>query len=145
MTYRITLETNPDPEELAKLETGMVTNAMQKGMHEPALHFAFMIRDENNRVLGGVDGEIWFGCLHINHLWVDEPIRGSGYGEKLMLSAENFATEKGCTFTTANTMILEVVTFYKKLGYEVEFEREGYLKGSVMYYLRRDLALRGVV
>lgn len=139
MAYRITLELNPKKEELALLKTGMVENAKLKEIHDTTQRFAFIIRDESGEVLGGVDASIWFGCLHIKHLWVDESIRGSGYGAKLMLSAENFATEKGCTFTTANTMIMEVVSFYTKLGYEIEFERKGYQKNSVMYYLRRDL------
>ena len=33
----------------------------------------------------------------------------------------------------------EALDFYKKLGYYVEFERHGYLKESVFYFLRKDL------
>ncbi len=74
-----------------------------------------------------------------------EAIRGEGYGAKLMLSAENFGAEKGCTFAAANTMVWEVVTFYKELGYEIEFERKGYLKGSILYFMRRNLPIKHTV
>ena len=140
MPYRISLELKPKEDELAILKTGMMEDAKNKAGDDAGERFAFFIRDDANKIVGGVDGEIWCGCLHINHLWVDEPIRGEGYGQKLMLSAENFGSERGCTFSAANTMILEVVSFYKKLGYIVEFERLGYLKSSILYFLRRDLA-----
>jgi ribosomal protein S18 acetylase RimI-like enzyme len=139
MTYRISFELNPKPEDVSVLEHGIVDDAMQKRGVDPVEFFAFFIRDENNKILGGCSGKIWCGCLHIRHLWVSEIMRGKGYGAKLMLSAENLGSERGCTFAAANTMVLEVVDFYRTLGYEIEFERKGYLKDSVLYFMRRDL------
>jgi ribosomal protein S18 acetylase RimI-like enzyme len=42
------------------------------------------------------------------------------------------------TFSTVNTMDWEALDFYKKLGYEVEFERHGFLKDSIFYFLRKE-------
>lgn len=139
MTYKISLEHNPNPTDIDVLKNGILENGPDKGKDENFERFAFLIRDDKNHILGGVDGEIWRGCLHIQHLWVDEVIRGEGYGAKLMLSAENLGSEKGCTFAAANTTDKVVVSFYKKLGYALEFERHGYLKNSVLYFMRRDL------
>ena len=139
MPYRISFESDPHAADINVLANGVLENIRDKGEEEAFDHFAFFIRDEKNQILGGVDGEIWRGCLHIHHLWVDEAIRGAGYGAKLMLSAENLGSEKGCTFAAANTTDLVVVSFYKKLGYEIEFERRGYLKKSILYFMRRDL------
>jgi hypothetical protein len=33
----------------------------------------------------------------------------------------------------------EALPFYQKLGYEVEFTREGFQKNSKMYFLRKEL------
>jgi ribosomal protein S18 acetylase RimI-like enzyme len=69
---------------------------------------------------------------------VAEKLRYKGYGTQLMLLAENLAKEKGCTFSTVNTMDWEALNFYKKLGYHVELERKGYCKNSIFYFLRKD-------
>jgi len=53
-------------------------------------------------------------------------------------SAEALAKEKGCLFSTIDTMDWEALDFYKKLGYEVELERRGFAKDTVMYGLRKD-------
>lgn len=140
MTHKITFLSNPRQEEIEILDNGIIADAILQKGHEKIQRFGFFIRDDNNKILGGCDGEIWCGCLYINHLWVSNALRGKGYGSKLMLSAENLAWEKGCTFVAANTMDLAVVDFYKRLGYYVEFERPGYLKDSVLYYMRRNLA-----
>ncbi len=38
-----------------------------------------------------------------------------------------------------NTMDFEALNFYKKLGYMVEFERRGFEKDSIMYFLCKNL------
>ena len=145
MQYRISFEINPNPKDVAILERGIAAGALGKAGHNSSDRFAFFIRGDNNEVLGGCHGEIWCGCLHIHQLWVEEGIRGAGYGAKLMLSAENLGTEKGCTFAAANTMARDVVSFYQELGYEIEFERKGYLNGSVLYFMRRNLPVKHTV
>ncbi len=68
---------------------------------------------------------------------MEKSLRGNGYGSQLMMAAEKFGKENGCTFAAVNTMDWEALYFYKKLGYEVEFERHGFLKDSVFYFLRK--------
>lgn len=55
-----------------------------------------------------------------------------------MLAAEKFGKENGCTFAAVNTMDWEALDFYKTLGYEVEFERHGFQKDSIFYFLRKN-------
>jgi ribosomal protein S18 acetylase RimI-like enzyme len=142
MPNKISFEPNPKPEDVAILENGIIDGEIRKNGHQAIETFAFFIRDDNNSVLGGCDGEIWCGCIYIRHLWVAKPLRGNGYGAKLMLSAENLASEKGCTFVAADTMDTDVVAFYQALGYRIEFERYGYLKDAILYYMRRDLFVK---
>ena len=102
--------------------------------------FAFFIRDENNKICGGCNGDILYGCLYISTLWVERSLRGKGYGTELMLSAEKLGKEKGCLFSAVNTMDWEALGFYQKLGYQIEFERHGFLKDSVFYFLRKNFS-----
>lgn len=66
-------------------------------------------------------------------------IRYQGWGTKLIHEAENAGREQGTTFATVNTMDWEALPFYQKLGYVIEFTREGYVKDSKMFMLRKDL------
>ena len=52
---------------------------------------------------------------------------------------EKFGKEKGCTFATVNTMDWEALGFYKRQGFTIEFERHGFKKESVFYFLRKPL------
>ena len=76
--------------------------------------------------MGGCNGMIYYGCLYVDQLWVDESLRGQGYGTQLMQVAETLGKTRGCLFATVNTMDWEGLEFYKKLGYQIEFTRRGF-------------------
>ncbi len=80
-----------------------------------------------------------FGCLHVDTLWLKAELRHQGLGTKLMNECEKVGRKSKCTFATVFTMDWEALTFYQKLGYQIEFVREGYEKDSKMYLLRKDL------
>ena len=83
--------------------------------------------------------ESHYGCLYVDMLWLKEELRHQGLGKKLMMEAEKIGRECQCSFATVNTMDWEALTFYQKLGYDIEFIREGYVKESKMYMLRKKL------
>jgi ribosomal protein S18 acetylase RimI-like enzyme len=101
--------------------------------------FAFFIRDEQGKIVGGCAGDNLYGCLYVGQLWLTEQLRGNGYGTKLMQEAENLARKSDCNFMAVNTFNWEALDFYKKLGFYVEFERKGFDKNSIFYFLRKDL------
>lgn len=96
------------------------------------------IRDADNSIIGGCSGGTLYGGLHIDNLWVSESIRHQGWGTKLMQAALRYGNEKDCAFATVNTMDWEAIEFYKKLGFELEFERHGFQKNSIFYFLRKE-------
>lgn len=138
MSYKIYLDTNPSNADIQVICDGYMKNAYKLKGHKPIEFFAFFIRDKNNVIKGGCNGNTLYGCLYIDGLWVAEPLRGQGYGTKLIQTAEKYAREQGCTFLAVNTMDWEALDFYKKLGYYVEFERRGFEKESIFYFLRKD-------
>lgn len=101
--------------------------------------FSFAIESSNGEFEAGISGFHYYGCFYIDLLFVAEKARGKGYGSKLMEKAENLAKERGCLFMAVNTMDFEAKPFYTKHGFEVEFIREGFEKGAVMYYMRKPL------
>lgn len=139
MHYQITYECNPKSEEIQILNDGISEQAKaKKGMRQLDF-FAFFIRDGNQKILGGCAGDNMYGCLYVGQLWVDQQIRGKGFGTQLMKNAEELAIKSGCHFIAVNTFDWEALDFYKKLGFFVEFERKGFDKNSIFYFLRKNL------
>lgn len=124
--------------DIQVLSAGLDANAKQKRGHDPVEHFAFFMRDDTNKIVGGCNGILYYGCLYIDQLWIDEKYRGADYGTELVTAAEDMARAKGCLFSTMETMDWEALEFYKKLGYRVTAEQRGYVRDTVMYYLRKD-------
>lgn len=138
MAYTILFEENPAPHDVQVLGDGILAYAQQQKGLGPIHSFAFFVRDDDKHIVGGVTADILYGCLWISYLWVSEPLRNKGYGTQLMQAVEKYGKEYGCLFATVNTMDWEALEFYTKLGFYVEFERKGFLKDSVFYFLRKE-------
>ena len=134
--YTIEYSSDLPSEDIAVLAKGISDNArLKKGM-EPIEHFGFFVKD-NDQVLAGCNGVMYYGCLYIDQLWVTEELRGKGIAKRLLQSAEDLGHEKGCSMSTINTMDWEALGLYQKLGYEVEIARDGYSNNSTFYLLRK--------
>jgi ribosomal protein S18 acetylase RimI-like enzyme len=97
--------------------------------------FCFTVKDEQGNILGGISGSTKMQSLFIQFLWVDESIRGKGFGQKLMEKAENFAVEKKCRMVKVDTFSFQAPDFYKILGYEVYGKIEDFPEGYNHYFL----------
>ena len=137
MIYSIDYEEAPQQKDIEVLGKGISLNAKQKSGLDPVVPFAFFIRDEGKEIKGGCNGNIGYGWLYVDQLWVDESLRNKGYGTKLMKSAEKLALEKKCIAAAVNTASWEALDFYKKLGYRVELERT-LAQGLIFYFLRKE-------
>ena len=118
---------------------GISERAFQAKGLSPIRAFSIFIKDKKEQVLGGASGTLFYGSLYVDSLWVDKTLRNQGWGTKLMQEAEKIGKEKGARFVTVNTMDWEALPFYQKLGYAIEFTREGYDKNSKMFMLRKVL------
>lgn len=105
----------------------------------PIRPFSLFLKNQKQYLLGGVIGTTYYGALCVDTLWIDKTLRHQGWGTKLMHEAEKIGRERGAIFVTLNTMDWEALPFYQKLGYSIEFTREGYQKDSKMFILRKNL------
>lgn len=138
-SYQIEYQENLSPNYESTLFDGINDESFKaKGM-QPIRAFGLFIKDREQNILGGAKGVTYYGCLYIDMLWVDEKLRHQGFGTKLMHEAEKIGRERNSTFSTVNTMDWEALPFYQKLGYEIEFIREGYEKDSKLLMLRKKL------
>ena len=137
--YPISYQEHATTEEENILFEGVVHAATAaKGMSR-IRPFAFFIRDSRNAILAGAKGVSLYGCLYVDMLWVVPNMRHRGWGSQLIDACEKLGQERHCTFVSLTTMDWEALPFYQKLGYEIEFVREGYEKNSKMYLLRKSL------
>jgi|GEM_PF-775409 len=139
MSYQINYEANPKSEDIQTLNDGITEQAKRKKGMKQLDFFAFFIRDEVGKIVGGCAGDNMYGGLFVGQLWVAESLRNQGHGTKLMQKAETLAKESKCNFMAVNTFDWEALDFYKKLGFYIEFERKGFDKNSTFYFLRKDL------
>ncbi|MDC3413171.1 GNAT family N-acetyltransferase [Terrihalobacillus insolitus] len=105
----------------------------------PNKNISFVIKDNKEKIVGGITGNMFWYHLHIDILWVDENIRENGYGSKLLKKMEDFAIEKGCRLIYLDTFSFQAPEFYKKNGYEVFGMLEDHPKGFNQYFLQKRL------
>lgn len=105
-----------------------------------AYPFAFFVRDVNDKIIAGCNGSVVFGCIYTDQLWVEKGQRKTGLGRKLMNEVHDYGRKNGCKIATVSTMSFQgALSFYKKLGYMIDFERYGYAKNSSCLFLRKEL------
>jgi ribosomal-protein-alanine N-acetyltransferase len=124
--------------ELEYVENGFSEIAYKARQMPPIESFCINLYDDK-QLTATVYGSIYYGCMHIDTIFVHENLRGKGYGKELMHKAENLARDKSCMFITITTMDWEARSFYEKLGYKFEYERTGYMNGAILYGLKKDL------
>ena len=99
------------------------------------------IKDDTGEIVGGILGEINWGWLHIQGLWIDESIRSGGWGTKLLSSMEDYALSKDIKNIRLETTTFQALDFYIKSGYCVFGELDNMPQGHTSYFLQKQLAL----
>lgn len=99
-----------------------------------------VLRGQHGDILGGALGGVWGGWLQVDQLWVAAPVRGRGYGRRLLEAAEAHARRRGAVGVTLDTHSFQARPFYEKLGYEVFGVIDGYPPGQQKFFLKKLLA-----
>ena len=76
-----------------------------------------LLRDDDLRLVAGLDGFTWGGYAMIEWLWVDDEHRHAGLATRLVRAAEYEAARRGCVVVRVNTHTFQAPGFYERLGY----------------------------
>ena len=68
-----------------------------------------------------------------------QPLRGQGYGSRLLLAAEEEARTQGCRGVFLSTFSFQARPFYERFGYEVFGELADYPAGHALYFMQKTL------
>ncbi len=126
----------PSSNDLDFLTRKINAEAIGQGAAYP---FAILVRNKEGEIVAGCNGSIIFGSIYTDQLWVDPNLRKRGIGKKLMEAIHDYGTKRGCTISTVATMSFQAPDFYKKLGYKIDFSREGYSKGASCIFMSKKL------
>jgi ribosomal protein S18 acetylase RimI-like enzyme len=141
-TTRIELEltSQPAPGDIRAVEEGLESFNRSKtaDTNRTKVPIAVWMRREG-RLIGGAYGDTHSGWLYLSLLWVDESLRGQGWGRRLLERFENEAIARDCHAAWVDTYGFQAPGFYEKLGYR-EFGRlDNFPPGSARLFFWKPL------
>ncbi len=99
----------------------------------------FVLEDAQQAIVGGIIGETHWDWLYINLMFLNEALRGLGYGSRLLALAEEEARKRGAKSVYLDTFSFQAPDFYQKHGYTVFGQLDGFPAGHTRFYLTKRL------
>jgi len=141
MPVRIVREDPPSEVDIAHLRDALDSWNVATTGHNDYARVAIFLRDESDRIRGGIVGDIWARWLHVSHLWVEADLRRRGLGSQLLADAEQYAAEQGCGNVHLDTFDFQAgPSFYRRHGYEVFGVLRDHPPGGTHFFLRKALS-----
>jgi GNAT superfamily N-acetyltransferase len=100
---------------------------------------AILLRDAEDRPVGGLWGRSGYDWMFVEYLAVPEALRGQRLGSALIAEAERIARARGCCGIWLDTFAFQARGFYEKLGFTVFGTLEDHPRGSRRFFLSKRL------
>jgi GNAT superfamily N-acetyltransferase len=118
-TPELVIDTKPRPDDVQYLEDRLYEfNSTATGITDGEW-LSILVRDNERRIVAGICGNTWGGCLEIRQFWVEEARRKQGLGTRLLVAAEQEARRRGCHQIVLATFDFQAPAFYARHGFEV--------------------------
>jgi GNAT superfamily N-acetyltransferase len=117
---------------------GLIGYNREKMGKQKYKRFAIALR-EGNEIVGGIVGEVWAAVLFIQFFWMEQRLRGKGFGKKLIKAIEDEARRFGAKRVYLDTMSFQAPGFYRACGYEEFGSIDGYPGGVTRHWLTKSL------
>ena len=136
----LVINTEPTPDEVQYLEERLYEfNSAVTGI-TGGEWLAVFVRDAEDRIVAGICGATWGGCLEVRQFWVEEARRHQGLGTRLFDAAEHEAQRRGCDQILLATFSFQAPAFYAKRGFEVLAAVDNHPHGHTSLLLRKRLS-----
>jgi len=136
---RFTIVEDSTPESQAIVRKGLGSNFVDhvsKVQKEyPHTGFNFILKNNDGKVIGGVNGYTTLGTIFTEGLWVAEQYRGQDYGKDLLRQVEDLAKEKRCVANQSTCFTFQNLEFFKKHGYRFYGQTDAYPNDVIEYFL----------
>lgn len=137
--YTVHLEESASEADARAVINGLVEFNDARAEPERFAPLALFVRGQSGALHGGLLGATQWRWLHVSHLWIDESLRGRGFGRELLLRAEAEAVARGCLHAHLDTFSFQARGFYERLGYRLFGALDEYPAGHTRYFLRKRL------
>ena len=135
----LVIDTAPSPDQVQYLEDRIYEfNSSATGITDGEW-LAIFVKDEEGRIVAGISGNTWGGCLEIRQFWVEEVRRKQGVGTRLLGAAEDEARRRGCRQILLMTFTFQAPAFYARHGFEVIAVVDDHPRGHKNLLLRKRL------
>lgn len=139
-TAKIHIKKEPFTNDLGKkIYEGFSRHAVAAIGHNERFDPMAFIATYDGVFAGAVVAELFWGALHIMHVYVEEHFRGQKIATQLIEEALIYGRENKCSFAFLETMSFQALGFYQKMGFQLEFTRSGFKHGTSFHYLKKDL------
>jgi GNAT superfamily N-acetyltransferase len=143
MSLTISVEPDVTNDVWSQVDAILETANDTAGFARNAKRFLAVLRDADGGIQGGVKAEAFWGWVYIAELAVAAQWRGLGFGQRLLLLAEEWAAETcGCKSSWLMTMSFQSCGFYERSGYSVFAELPNYPHQQSRYFLKKALVAR---
>jgi GNAT superfamily N-acetyltransferase len=136
---RVTIDDQPDNQALRFIREQLVAYNLATVGAEDVRQVAFVLRDADGAIVGGLSGWTWGGCLEIGLLWIHKDWRRQGYGARLLQLAEQAAIDQGCRQAVLDTFSFQAPAFYQRHGYDFVGVFDNFPTGHQKFFLRKEL------
>ena len=133
------INTGPTPDQVQYLEDRLYEyNSRVTGIVDGSW-LSIFVKDDRGRIVAGICGNTWGGCLEIRQFWVDGPRRKQGLGTRLLEAAEGEARRRGCRQILLMTFTFQAPAFYARRGFEVVAVVDDHPHGHSNLLMRKRL------
>lgn len=137
--YQIIQVDKPDDSAWEVIGGGIHHYNIQQAGDGHSKPLCFVLRASDQKLKGGLIGQTHWGWFYIDLLFVNEELRGHGYGHRLLTLAEEEAQQRGAKHAYLDTFSFQAPKFYKQHGYQVFGELPNFPPGHTRYYLTKQL------
>jgi len=137
--YRIVYVEKPERSASKIIGTG-IQKYIKAQVGDPKFkHICFVLYSADEEIVGGVIGDQHWDWVYIDVIWVQEELRGLGYGSQLLARLEDEALNLGITNIYLNTFSFQAPGFYRKCGYQLFGKLDNFPAGQQRYFFTKQL------
>ncbi|MBE6049745.1 MAG: GNAT family N-acetyltransferase [Clostridium sp.] len=137
MEFEVTDKIEKADEEV--IYNGLLEYNLKRLEDKEPKELGIYIRNDKNEIIAGLIGSTHGNWLLVKYLWLEEELRGSGIGSKILKKAEETARDRGAKYVFLDTFSFQAPMFYEKQGYKKVFVLDNYPITGKRYYYTKEL------
>ncbi len=131
-----------NPSEQQIVSAGFAQHSKKLGAPEYQKEdLSWLLYGDEKNLVGALTADLLWDWLYIDELWVDQSLRGAGYGRKLLEAAEAFCREEKLVGIWLWTQSWQAASFYERCGFEKFSEVPDFPRGYSRFGFRKTLPL----